>query len=84
MNDWNETIDAVIISGLIYRTQSVKDFCIVTLDAAISSAAIFFTFGVANMFARILSMNKVPPFEVVSAPLPGGKTYRGFASGAPN
>lgn len=50
---------AVIVSGFIYRTLSVKDFCKATLDAGISSAAIFFTFGVANMFARILSMNNV-------------------------
>lgn len=50
---------AVIVSGFIFRTLSIKDFCKATLDAGISSAAIFFTFGVANMFARILSMNNV-------------------------
>lgn len=50
---------SVIVSGFIYRTLTFKDFCKATLDAGISSAAIFFTFGVANMFARILSMNNV-------------------------
>ena len=50
---------AVIVSGFIYHSLSFKDFCTATLDAGIASAAIFFTFGVANMFARILSMNNV-------------------------
>ena len=34
---------SVIVSGFIYRTLTFKDFCKATLDAGISSAAIFFT-----------------------------------------
>ena len=50
---------SVIVSGFIYKTLTFKDFCIAVKNAGISAAAIFFTFGVANMFARILSMNNV-------------------------
>ncbi|MCR5228729.1 MAG: TRAP transporter large permease [Solobacterium sp.] len=50
---------SVIVSGFIYKTLTVKDFCAAVKGAGISAAAIFFTFGVANMFARILSMNNV-------------------------
>lgn len=51
---------SVIVSGFIYRTLSFKDFCTAVFDAGVSAATIFMTFGVANMFARILSMNNVP------------------------
>lgn len=50
---------SVIVSGFIYRTLSVKDFCKAAFEAGISAATIFMTFGVANVFARILSMNNV-------------------------
>lgn len=53
---------AVVVSGFCYKTLSFKDFCKAALDAGISSAVIFFTFGVANMFARILSMNNVSQY----------------------
>ncbi|MCI9162576.1 MAG: TRAP transporter large permease [Lachnospiraceae bacterium] len=51
---------SVIVSGLIYKSLSFKDFCKAVFDAGVSAATIFMTFGVANMFARILSMNNVP------------------------
>ncbi len=50
---------SVIVSGFIYKTLSFKDFCQASFEAGISAATIFITFGVANMFARILSMNNV-------------------------
>lgn len=51
---------SVIVSGFIYKTLSFKDYCKAAFDAGVSAATIFMTFGVANMFARILSMNNVP------------------------
>lgn len=50
---------SVVVSGFVYKSLSFKDFCRAAFEAGISAATIFMTFGVANMFARILSMNNV-------------------------
>lgn len=51
---------ATIISHLVYREMSFKDFPSAVRDAALNSVVILVIIGIANAFGTVLSMERIP------------------------
>ncbi|OZT77523.1 TRAP transporter large permease [Salinicoccus roseus] len=51
---------ATVISLLVYREMSFKEFPGVVRDAALSSVVILIIIGIANAFGTVLSMERIP------------------------